>query len=679
MYQIHGLGQASFVEQPDTPESLRYRFQQLIRNYIIELQKILTAKGFSTPVTAMLDDLTVRNANAWFASRGYVPPIDNAVRAQLLDPRPPFLIRWLFQAVQGESPEPFTHQKLPAGATAVALRGSAGPMEWDALYLGAPIGQGYPWTVSVPDTVAYLGAAAPPAKVPSIVEQIKAAQAKQIAARTKTLPKGAKDPKVLALQKALRAAGLTDADHLPIVADGVFGKRTLEAVNKWLISRGRTPTTAVDIRQNIEEITLAIADVSVPLAAKTAKPDAARRPVGVAAAAPRVGVIAGDFTCTTKLCRAKTLEAKAKAINLQKLLNQFPQAIITLYKDSRRVAADGIIGPATVEAVKAVLKVAAARQGLQLSQAELSALTLENVAIATSAEEIHKKINAELIEQRKLSAVGGKLADESVWRVDKKGNIVGNNHFRCLVMALQVQLNRWDQQLKVEGVIGPNTIASVAAVVGGTWTKAMVAENLMPLIDRVRKLAEEKNMPPPRIEAGGKAFSKCVLETTQPVTDARVTPEGQTVPGPTVPPAPRATATEDQPPIPPPVVTSPRVAVAATAAAGGGPVEQAEAAEAARAAAAAVRPTLPPPPAVPPEPGPVGVETVPAPEMPQEVAPAPEEVPPVEEAPAPMSRGTKIAVAAAIGITLAGGLTAAVLLSSRPKARPAARRRRRYA
>lgn len=403
---------------------------------------------------------------------------------------------------------------------------------------------------------------------PSVVEQIKAAQQKRSAAtagaRSATPRDGrvAYDARVARLQKALRAAGIRDDRGKLVAADGIFGKHTLAAVNNWRASQRVPAMTARQVIDSLDDLTEAIARFSVPAAQRTLRPEAARSAQPASIRQPSEGTRVGEFVCAQGNCRPATQDAMVKARQLQTLLNQMPPHVVAAYPRGKPLRVDGIIGAATVTAMRAVIGAAEGRKKAEAAQRgeappsdAVSQATVTPESIASSIGPYIERTSAELLLQRQLAA--GQVASKSVWKVTSRGNVVGNNRFRCLAMGLQVQLNRFGQRLAVEGVIGPNTTTSVERVLGGKWTPSTIAANLEALAFQVKRLADEKGLPPPSPGAGGAAFAKCATEVTQPSTDARViaiSPQGQqaVTREPTTAPPPTPTPTEQQP-LPPPL------------------------------------------------------------------------------------------------------------------------------
>jgi len=371
--------------------------------------------------------------------------------------------------------------------------------------------------------------------------------ARAAASRVRPSPTGAKvappQAKVAQLQRALIAARVPGVGKV----DGKFGPKTHMAVNAWLATVGRHSIEAAEVIANLDELIKAIEQAGISAGFKTPQPQGKKVEVPTAVKAPSGAVQIGDFACRRGICVGMTPTAKLKATQFQTVLNSFPRQVVAQYPHARKIGIDGKIGNDTVQAARVVVQASNARSGDTTSSEQIASYTAET--ISDQIDKLLSSFTAELPLQKERYAGG--ISGQAVWTVTKKGNIVGNARFRCTVMALQVQLNRFGQNLVVEGVIGPNTLVSVQTVVGGAkWTLRLIAENLEALARKVKTLGDAKGYPPPRSDAGGKAFAKCSLEITQPVTDSRITTGGRIATGPTPAPPSKPTPEDEQPEVP---------------------------------------------------------------------------------------------------------------------------------
>lgn len=375
-------------------------------------------------------------------------------------------------------------------------------------------------------------------------------------------------PKIIAFQNALRNAGaVDDKGRLPI-ADGVIGPSTLQAFNGLQSVYGRQALTTAEIRGNLDYATQRITDKAVSDAVNPRQSRATMTQAPTVASLASKKTLVGDYVCKSGYCEGGNTVAKDKAIAFQKALNGFPPIVIAKFPGAHLLRLDGKIGRDTVNAFKIVLLATAARTAKGVDKEEMDRITPE--MIVAGIEDFTVAVLKEQSEQQKIAAQiadrqPGVMPDKSSWTLTAKGNAVGNRRFKCFVMALQVQLNRYGQRLAVEGVLGPNTIASLNRVLRMTLTIAGAADSLEALVTRVREKADAEKVPPPPATAGGQAYSKCLQEISQPATDARIPEEhahvaaaGLPTPTATSPaPQPKPTPTKRQPLPGPPVHAAP--------------------------------------------------------------------------------------------------------------------------
>lgn len=378
------------------------------------------------------------------------------------------------------------------------------------------------------------------------------------------------DAKVAQLQAALRAAGARDAHaELPIV-DGIMGPSTLSALNNLQSAFGRQPLTRAQVLNNIDFAISQVIAKATPTMETPDPPTAVAMPKqGGAVTAPVPLMDIGEFRCAKGICSPIATKTRARVVAFQQLLNAFPKLIVDRFPKGGPVEThSGKIGPETVGAFRVVVLARAARLRVPLESLNLPALTAENLAF--QLDEVTAQLKAEREALAKSLVPGGGATDKPVAKIDDMANTaIGNRPFRCWVMALQVQLNRFGQGIVIEGVIGPNTVASVNTVMGLDLDARAVAGSVKSLTELVQKKAREQAVPEPPADAGGDAYSKCEMEITQPATDARLLPlpkapaargssrrTRKAVRAPVAAPAPVATPTVEQP-LPQPLNTSP--------------------------------------------------------------------------------------------------------------------------
>jgi len=365
--------------------------------------------------------------------------------------------------------------------------------------------------------------------------------------------------KIKLLQGTLRAVGIKDGRGLPPIVNGKFGPNTLAAVNNWMAAQRRNPLTAGEVLASIDDL-IASMRTTAPTVDRGQTPTAETRPIPTPETYQTVGRLVGGFFCKPTpigtICKAQIAGVKQKVKQLQTLLNTFPGYIVRSYPRGKKIAIDGDIGPGTVEALKTVMMNSIARKRAsaapQLSDVALPEMAVEQITaegIASRLDLVIRQVAEEVPLQKQVEAqsVGGKTIAAPNWTVTTKGNIVGNNTFRCLVMALQVQLNRFGQRLTVEGTIGPNTTSSTNKILGSNLTARSVASNLEDIVRRVKDIGDKQGLPQPPEDVAGRAFAKCALEVTQPASDSRVTTAGQVVTQPTLPPPVTPEPTDMQP------------------------------------------------------------------------------------------------------------------------------------
>lgn len=67
--------------------------------------------------------------------------------------------------------------------------------------------------------------------------------------------KGAKDPRVVAMQQKFNALGITDERGQPLLVDGIDGNHTTAAVKKWQTAHGLPATGEVDAKTMLAILT----------------------------------------------------------------------------------------------------------------------------------------------------------------------------------------------------------------------------------------------------------------------------------------------------------------------------------------------------------------------------------------------------------------------------------------
>lgn len=353
----------------------------------------------------------------------------------------------------------------------------------------------------------------------------------------------AADPKVKLLQQALRRAGGKDDRGLLPVVDGKIGPSTTQAVNYIRLANpggGMPPVDAVTLNQKqvlayIEPITAWIVKNAVPSINVVPKPITKTNPTPTILQQKQAATGAGDFSCVGQVCRPNDTASRNKAVSLQRLLNQFPPSVIKRFPKGQRIGVDGVIGSDSQAAVRAVIVAQGERQNLHVDAAILASKTPQY--IATHLDEAIGFVTKELAEQLKPVAPRAPVialppdhpaANSLVFHIltsgPGTGNAVGDEKFRCMAMAMQAQLNRLGQKLGVDGVIGKNTLASVAKVLKVRLSDLAirdVARDLEQYVVRVREAADRAGAPAPPRATMKAALDKCKIEKTQPVVDGR--------------------------------------------------------------------------------------------------------------------------------------------------------------
>lgn len=368
---------------------------------------------------------------------------------------------------------------------------------------------------------------------------------------------------IIRLQRALRAV------KQKVTVDGKLGPQTLTAVRNWQVARGRISeventtyeTIAVFYDALMERLTATASPASMPTASRSARPTAeVKRPPSVETKArevvlPKGAAPVGDFSCKAGVCTAMSDQAAKTAIALQSMLLAFPPAVVRAFPAKFRV--DGKLGPHTVQAVVAVLRAAAKREGRAIDEKELATLREAGAeGVAKNIDQILSRVTAEQKLQALAAAQGEQGGPGLTFKILKNGTAAGNEAFRCYSMALQVQLNRMGQRLGVDGVVGRNTVLSVNAVFGAAaqaqgkpWRAVDVrgiAEGLQTFISTAKTIADKAGAPAPDPRTMRAAIAKCRLETKQPVVDSRLF-RGEPVVTPTAPPPPAPAPTVAQP------------------------------------------------------------------------------------------------------------------------------------
>jgi hypothetical protein len=331
--------------------------------------------------------------------------------------------------------------------------------------------------------------------------------------------------KIAQLQRALRsAAAKDDRGHLPSV-NGHMDSVTVEALNNLMHNRrsafqGASPS---EILVNMDRLISEISKNAIGATEHSATPTAGTRMhndhpsaytvrVGKATieerhVAPKGSAIVGHYTCTGGICVGNSVDARAKSLILQRLLNMFPPSIT-----GQPLIADGKIGNNAAAAFNAVLAHAAARQ----NQSPPTPVPPEN--IVRDIEAYIDALNEELPFARQT---GGSPTSPLLYTAQANGNITGDPQWRCYVMNLQAQLNRFGHRISFDGVIGKHTSAAVQSALGGSWNPLAVAKAMPKLIVMVKQLADRKKKPPVLASTISLINAKCGLEVTQPVEDKK--------------------------------------------------------------------------------------------------------------------------------------------------------------
>ncbi len=354
--------------------------------------------------------------------------------------------------------------------------------------------------------------------------------------------------KVKQLQRALRAANAKYNGRLPVV-DGKLGTNTIGALQSlWKRTRGVIPSVQ-DITDNIDGFIAEIEQTQMATVVKTAPSTAttrAKSTVKQGAIVPKGAEEVGDFTCKNGVCVGNTEAARTKAMSLQNLLNA---AGMTNDK-AQPLVADGKIGKNTAEAMKQLVRRVAALKGEILPTTTLSAyrpeVMVQGMAIVLDTVRQYLGRRTTEFETAKIAPPTGPLSYQVT-----SGVATGNPVFRCYVMALQAQLNRLGQKIEVNGVLGQNTVLSVNAVMtkGNPAWKSLgveqIAFSVEAIIVGVRQAAAAAGAPPIPESILNLAKTRCALEQTQPIVDARLFTSGAVV-GPTPAPAPTPTPQHEQ-------------------------------------------------------------------------------------------------------------------------------------
>jgi lysozyme family protein len=354
---------------------------------------------------------------------------------------------------------------------------------------------------------------------------------------------------IVALQRALTRAG-----H-PTPADGKLGPKTLTAVRNWQAARGRISeventtydTISVFYKSLMTELTRG--DAQAATGAQKPTPTGATKPVATANTQARQVVLpkgyapVGDYGCKAGVCKPMSDQAAKTAVALQQLLLSFPPGVTRYYPAGFKV--DGIIGAHTTDALKQVLRAAARRKGVSVDEKLMKEITAANVV--GNIDSYVSSLTSERQLQVAVAAQGATAGPGLVYKMSPKGTATGNEAFRCYGMALQVQLNRMNQRIALDGVIGQNTAASVNAVFGDAarklgkpWvplTVQGIANELQDMIKTAKSIADRSGAPAPDPRTMRMAVAKCKLESKQPVVDARLF-QGEPVTTPTAPPSP---------------------------------------------------------------------------------------------------------------------------------------------
>jgi lysozyme family protein len=388
---------------------------------------------------------------------------------------------------------------------------------------------GYPFNLGA-------GPAGPavPASVAAIAKaQTKAKGTPQAKPATKKVTKilATDAAKVKKLQQAINYSLSPTGDVKTIKEDGILGPETIATLNALQGKYGKKPLSAKQIRLDLDEIIKAIAEKGITPAATTVRPAASPRAKDNVASViqknPKILKIppgtkaVNDFGCNETVCYPGTNEAKTKAVALQKLLNRLPAPVRAQYPNAKPLSEDGKIGPGTAEAVRVVLRESSKRQR-KLPSAEIANVTHE--AIASNIDSFFNSVAQEkpLLEEAYAVPPG------SHFRILANGNAVGDPWFTCMAMALQAQLNRMGQNLRIDGTIGRNTADSFNVLAQKTeqganklFTIPAIAREIESSVLLARDIADRAGAPPPPRSTLLTAVKKCGLESKKPVADAR--------------------------------------------------------------------------------------------------------------------------------------------------------------
>jgi lysozyme family protein len=380
--------------------------------------------------------------------------------------------------------------------------------------------------------------------------------------------------KVRMFQQLLRTAGARDDHGRAPKVDGKLGPSTLQAAINLQKTYGNPPTPIAELRRRLrapsrepnalhDQLGLddAIAELKTLATSTMNKPQV---PSGTARVKSTVSKLTpqkftsgdGDFLCAAGVCQGRDEKTTGQIVALQQLLNSFPAAIVAQYPKGKPLVVDGKLGPSTLTAIKVVTRMRAASLH-KAAPADLDQITPQ--LITSAIDKFTAGIADALPELQHFVASATAQEVATVLRptfhvVPKVGTAVGNRTFRCLVMALQTQANRLGQHLKVDGVLGQNTVASINKILGRSETAEEIASAIQARAVELRTAADHAGAPPPPAAAMKLAISKCAIESKQPVVDARLFKQGtQTVavkaPTPAPPVVPTPTAAQ---PIPTP-------------------------------------------------------------------------------------------------------------------------------
>lgn len=361
------------------------------------------------------------------------------------------------------------------------------------------------------------------------------------------------------LQRALRAAGVKDNRSLPPPVTGQLDEATVAAVNQWnALTRGTTAQvlTRETILLNLDTILARLEAGHQAVARRSVQPTAARAATVAAGKGRAVALRVGNYDCKGDLCTPVDALAKEKAVAFQRALNQ-----VALAAHRKLLPLTGNLGPQTAAAYQVAVRAASAQKNinppLDLASRDgpwlASHLDLALADVVGSVAQTSQPTRTPVLQVAPEVAPPTQPAFQ-LHQTAHGGAATGNAAFKCVAMAVQVQLNRFGQRLRIDGTIGPNTLASLKRVLGGDhWTLQSVAREVAAFARQVSDLADAKGYPPPPADAYALARVTCALESSSPLTDARyfgAAPVARPTPAPPSAPTPPAAQPRAIPPSP---------------------------------------------------------------------------------------------------------------------------------